>query len=81
MTAGKETDIHALLVEDIPYEINVFQRIADVIVQKSIREGFALTVSEALWKALSNQADQATRAGRSSCTQANRMTREIKSNA
>lgn len=49
--AGKDPDIHALLVEDIPYEINVFQRISDVIVQKSIREGFALTVSEALWKA------------------------------
>ena len=49
--AGGDPDIHALLVEDIPYEINVFQRISDVIVQKSIREGFALTVSEALWKA------------------------------
>jgi len=48
--AGGDRDIHALLVEDIPYEINVFQRISNVIVQKSIREGFALTVSEALWK-------------------------------
>ncbi|MDP8229521.1 MAG: glycosyltransferase [Candidatus Gorgyraea atricola] len=47
---GNDPDIHALLVEDIPYEINVFQRVADVVVQKSLREGFALTVSEALWK-------------------------------
>jgi len=48
--AGGDPDIHALMVEDIPAEINTFQRISDVIVQKSIREGFALTVSEALWK-------------------------------
>ena len=38
------------MVEDIPAEINAFQRVSAVIVQKSIREGFALTVSEALWK-------------------------------
>jgi trehalose synthase len=31
--------------------INAFQREADVIIQKSIREGFGLTVSEAAWKA------------------------------
>ncbi|MCL6107163.1 MAG: glycosyltransferase [Actinobacteria bacterium] len=31
-------------------EVNAFQSRADVIVQKSIREGFGLTVSEALWK-------------------------------
>jgi len=31
-------------------QINAFQRLADVVVQKSIREGFGLTVSEALWK-------------------------------
>ncbi len=31
-------------------EINAFQRAADVVVQKSLREGFGLTVSEALWK-------------------------------
>jgi trehalose synthase len=31
-------------------EINAFQRVADVIVQKSIREGFGLVVSESLWK-------------------------------
>ncbi len=31
-------------------EVNCFQRVADVVIQKSIREGFGLVVSEALWK-------------------------------
>ena len=31
-------------------EVNAFQREADIVVQKSLREGFGLTVSEALWK-------------------------------
>ena len=31
-------------------EVNVFQRGADVVIQKSLREGFGLVVSEALWK-------------------------------
>jgi trehalose synthase len=31
-------------------EVNAFQRLSDVIVQKSLREGFGLVVSEALWK-------------------------------
>lgn len=31
-------------------EVNAFQRLSDVIVQKSIREGFGLVVSEAMWK-------------------------------
>jgi trehalose synthase len=31
-------------------EVNAFQSIADVVIQKSIREGFGLVVSEALWK-------------------------------
>jgi trehalose synthase len=31
-------------------EVNAFQRLADVVVQKSLREGFGLVVSEALWK-------------------------------
>ena len=31
-------------------EVNAFQRSSDVILQKSLREGFGLTVSEALWK-------------------------------
>jgi trehalose synthase len=33
-----------------PHEVNAFQRAAEVAVQKSLREGFGLTVSEALWK-------------------------------
>ena len=32
-------------------EVNAFQVMADVVIQKSLREGFGLTVSEALWKA------------------------------
>ncbi len=31
-------------------EVNAFQRFSDVAVMRSIREGFGLTVSEALWK-------------------------------
>jgi trehalose synthase len=31
-------------------QINAFQRVAQVVLQKSLREGFGLTVSEALWK-------------------------------
>ena len=31
-------------------EVNAFQRHADVVIQKSIKEGFGLVVSEALWK-------------------------------
>jgi len=31
-------------------EVNAFQSQADVVMQKSIREGFGLTVTEALWK-------------------------------
>lgn len=30
--------------------VNSFQRASDVVLQKSLKEGFALTVSEALWK-------------------------------
>jgi trehalose synthase len=31
-------------------EVNAFQSHSDVLIQKSIREGFGLTVSEAIWK-------------------------------
>ena len=44
-------DIHILLLppgSDI--EINALQRASTVILQKSLKEGFGLTVSEALWK-------------------------------
>lgn len=50
--AAQDYDIHLLTnlkgVGDI--EVNAFQRTSDVILQKSIREGFGLTVAEALWK-------------------------------
>lgn len=49
--AGDDPDIHIVfLIHSIPTEINAFQRVSDIVLQKSIREGFALTVSEALWK-------------------------------
>ena len=31
-------------------EVNAFQRTADVVLQKSLREGFGLVVAEAFWK-------------------------------
>jgi trehalose synthase len=50
--AGTNPDIHVLLVpSNSDLEINALQRGSTVIVQKSQREGFGLTVSEALWKA------------------------------
>ncbi|HEX6310654.1 MAG TPA: glycosyltransferase [Acidimicrobiia bacterium] len=49
---GGDPDIHLLSnIQQVGnVQINAFQRLADVVVQKSIREGFGLTVSEALWK-------------------------------
>jgi trehalose synthase len=49
---GGDRDIHLLsnLHQVGAVQINAFQRIASVMVQKSLREGFGLTVSEALWK-------------------------------
>ena len=44
-------DIHILeLPSDAHRIINALQRAADVVLQKSTREGFGLTVTEALWK-------------------------------
>lgn len=40
-------------------EVNAFQRLSDVVVQKSIREGFGLVVSEAMWKGTPVVAGQA----------------------
>lgn len=48
--AEKDPDIHILLVPQNDIHINALQRASTVIVQKSIREGFGLTISEALWK-------------------------------
>ncbi len=50
--SGADYDIHLLTdlvgVHDI--EVNAFQRASNVVLQKSLREGFGLTISEALWK-------------------------------
>ncbi len=49
--AGSDPDIHILVLPpDSHRTINALQRAADIVVQKSIREGFGLTVTEALWK-------------------------------
>lgn len=46
-----DPDIKVLsLTPDANLEINVLQRRADVVIQKSFREGFGLTATEALWK-------------------------------
>ena len=48
--AGNE-DIHVLsLPPESGSEINALQRASTVVLQKSLKEGFGLTVSEALWK-------------------------------
>lgn len=47
--AEDDPDVH--LLTGLPDAgVNALQRSADVVLQKSFREGFALTVSEALWK-------------------------------
>lgn len=50
--AGQDEDLHVLTnIDGVgPLEVNAFQRASEVVLQKSIREGFGLTVSEALWK-------------------------------
>jgi trehalose synthase len=50
--AGKDYDIHILtdLIGVGDLEVNAFQRATDVALLKSIREGFGMTVTEALWK-------------------------------
>jgi trehalose synthase len=49
--AGSDPDI---IILDLPpwcaFEINAIQRASTIVVQKSLREGFGLTVTEALWK-------------------------------
>ncbi|TMM10138.1 MAG: glycosyltransferase [Actinobacteria bacterium] len=51
--AGGDPDIKILnnLNNVGSIEVNAFQSQAEVVIQKSMREGFGLTVSEALWKA------------------------------
>ncbi|HLZ42329.1 MAG TPA: glycosyltransferase [Candidatus Sulfotelmatobacter sp.] len=49
--AGNDPDI---IILDLPpwcaFQINAIQRASTIIVQKSLKEGFGLTVTEALWK-------------------------------
>jgi trehalose synthase len=49
--AGDDPNIHVLsLPSDAHREINALQRASAICLQKSIREGFGLTVTEAMWK-------------------------------
>jgi trehalose synthase len=49
--ADNDPDIRAIeLPAWAPLEVNALQRASTIVIQKSLREGFGLTVSEALWK-------------------------------
>jgi trehalose synthase len=49
--AAGDGDIHILeLPAWAPLEVNALQRASTIVIQKSLREGFGLTVAEALWK-------------------------------
>jgi len=49
--ADKDKDIFVLFLPPASdFEINALQRGSTVVLQKSLKEGFGLTVSEALWK-------------------------------
>lgn len=50
--AGNDYDIHLLtdLIGVRDTEVNAFQRASNAVLQMSTREGFGLTVAEALWK-------------------------------
>ena len=49
--AGNDPDVHIIeLPPAAPLEVNALQRASTIVIQKSLREGFGLTVAEALWK-------------------------------
>jgi trehalose synthase len=49
--ADNDQDIRVIeLPAWAPLEVNALQRASTIVIQKSLREGFGLTVSEALWK-------------------------------
>lgn len=49
--AADDPDIHILLLPPFSdRDINALQRAATIVIQKSLKEGFGLTVSEAMWK-------------------------------
>jgi trehalose synthase len=48
---GNDSDIYILLLPPFSdKDINALQRAATIVLQKSLKEGFGLTVSEAMWK-------------------------------
>ncbi len=50
--AADDQDVHVIyLPPGSDLEINALQRASSVVLQKSLKEGFGLTVAEALWKA------------------------------
>jgi trehalose synthase len=52
--AARQDDPNIFLLTNLQevghLEVNAFQRASTVVVQKSLREGFGLVVSEAMWK-------------------------------
>lgn len=51
LAAGDDPDIHILLLPSNAHrEINALQRASTLCLQKSTKEGFGLTVTEAMWK-------------------------------
>ena len=49
--AGNDPDIHLLqLPPEADREINALQRAATIVIQKALKEGFGVAVSEAMWK-------------------------------
>jgi trehalose synthase len=55
--AGDDPDIHVLADKELTTDrfenavrVNALQRLSSVVLQKSVREGFGLTVTEAMWK-------------------------------
>ncbi|MBN1827661.1 MAG: glycosyltransferase [Deltaproteobacteria bacterium] len=51
LARDNDPDIHIIVLPpDAHRKINALQRVSNIILQKSLREGFGLTVTEALWK-------------------------------
>jgi trehalose synthase len=49
--AGNDPDVHILLLPPGAHKtINALQRLATIVLQKSTKEGFGLTVTEGMWK-------------------------------
>jgi trehalose synthase len=49
--AAGDPDLHVLMLPaDSHKAVNALQRLADIVIQKSTKEGFGLTVTEGMWK-------------------------------